>query len=188
MALNVAWSNGQLYLGLGETILTSYENVDMKLTGGSLRSLKANGRVYLTQYRIIFVSSKSSNMSSFSMPFHLLRELEIKQPLFGANYLQGQITAENNGGWQGRAEFTLAFLSGGGIEFSSFLLRKMGEARQSQRAMHITPSAPPPEYTPPSAPLAPFGDKTAEGYMPGINACPPPVTPSAPALPVQVTI
>ncbi|XP_062508807.1 WW domain-binding protein 2-like [Corticium candelabrum] len=192
MALNVAWNNGQLCLATNENILTSYKNVELKLSGGSLRSMKAMGEVHLSQYRIVFVSSKNSEMTSFSMPFQLLRQIEIKQPLFGANYLQGEVTAEADGGWQGRADFSLTFSEGGAIDFSSLLLRKMGEARQSRHVMYTTPSAPPPSYTPPSAPPADFSGAKSDIPTPAFyypqNSYPPyghtPSAPSAPSMPV----
>ena len=36
-------------------------------------------------------------LQSFSMPFFCLKELELEQPVFGANYIKGKINAEPNG-------------------------------------------------------------------------------------------
>ena len=36
-------------------------------------------------------------LQSFSMPFYTLRSVEIEQPIFGANYIKGQVTAEQGG-------------------------------------------------------------------------------------------
>lgn len=40
-------------------------------------------------------------MQSFMMPFYLMRDCEIKQPVFGANYIKGTVKAEAGGRWQG---------------------------------------------------------------------------------------
>lgn len=36
-------------------------------------------------------------MQSFSMPFLNMRDLELEQPIFGANYIKGRILAEQGG-------------------------------------------------------------------------------------------
>lgn len=36
-------------------------------------------------------------MQSFVMPFYLLKDCEIKQPVFGANYIKGTVKAEAGG-------------------------------------------------------------------------------------------
>lgn len=38
-------------------------------------------------------------MQSFVMPFYLLKDCEIKQPVFGANYIKGTVKAEAGGGY-----------------------------------------------------------------------------------------
>lgn len=40
-------------------------------------------------------------MQSFMMPFYLMKDCEIKQPVFGANYIKGTVKAEAGGGSQG---------------------------------------------------------------------------------------
>ncbi|XP_065826522.1 postacrosomal sheath WW domain-binding protein-like isoform X2 [Oscarella lobularis] len=98
MALNVAFAQGRLYLAPGERILSFYDDVELQVKGGSFQGKQtAKGTVYLTQYRVIFTSLASVTLSSLSMAFPGLRELEVKQPIFGANSLDGHITAEPNG-------------------------------------------------------------------------------------------
>lgn len=43
-------------------------------------------------------------MQSFMMPFYLMKDCEIKQPVFGANFIKGTVKAEAGGRWgpQGR--------------------------------------------------------------------------------------
>jgi WW domain-binding protein 2 len=47
---------------------------------------------------VIFNNKDSKDaLQSFSMPFFTLRELELEQPVFGANYIKGRVKAEANG-------------------------------------------------------------------------------------------
>ena len=49
--------------------------------------------------QVIFNNKSSKDtLQSFSMPFVNMREVNIEQPIFGANYLKGGIRAEENGG------------------------------------------------------------------------------------------
>lgn len=49
-------------------------------------------------FQVIFVSKGKDAMQSFVMPFYLLKDCEIKQPVFGANYIKGTVKAEAGGG------------------------------------------------------------------------------------------
>lgn len=48
--------------------------------------------------QVIFLSKGKDAMQSFMMPFYLMKDCEIKQPVFGANYIKGTVKAEA-GGW-----------------------------------------------------------------------------------------
>jgi hypothetical protein len=56
------------------------------------------------------------------MPFFCMRELEIEQPVFGANYIKGEVKSEPQGRWEGTAKFKLWFNNGGAIDFGQALL------------------------------------------------------------------
>lgn len=43
------------------------------------------------------MSKGKDAMQSFVMPFYLLKDCEIKQPVFGANYIKGTVKAEAGG-------------------------------------------------------------------------------------------
>ena len=58
-------------------------------------------------------------MKSFSFPFVALRDVELEQPVFGANYIKGKVLAQPNGGFEGEAKFKLRFKSGGAIDFGT---------------------------------------------------------------------
>lgn len=48
--------------------------------------------------QVIFLTKGKDTMQSFMMPFYLMKDCEIKQPVFGANYIKGTVKAEAGGG------------------------------------------------------------------------------------------
>ncbi|XP_013907535.1 PREDICTED: postacrosomal sheath WW domain-binding protein isoform X2 [Thamnophis sirtalis] len=86
------------------------------------------GMVFLTPYRVIFVSKNKDPMMSFMMPFHLVKGCSIEQPVFSANYIKGVIQAEPGGGWEGQASFKMSFFSGGAIEFGQMMFKLASDA------------------------------------------------------------
>ncbi|XP_075033911.1 WW domain-binding protein 2 [Mixophyes fleayi] len=115
-----------------ESVLMSYEHVeltfsDMENTPDAFRGTK-KGSVILTPYRVIFVSKGRDPMQSFMMPFYLMKDCEIKQPVFGANFIKGTVRAEPGGGWEGSATFKLSFPAGGAIEFGQHMLQVASQA------------------------------------------------------------
>jgi len=52
-----------------------------------------------------------------------LTQVELEQPVFGANYIKGKVRAQPNGNWVGEAKFKLQFNSGGAIEFGQAMLK-----------------------------------------------------------------
>lgn len=82
-------------------------------------------------------------MKSFSFPFICLNDVEVEQPLFGANYIKGKVRAQPDGNFVGEAKFKLIFKSGGAIEFAQAMLRAAHMAQQNAHG------AEPPPYTPP---------------------------------------
>lgn len=82
------------------------------------------GRLYLTTHRMIFnAKDQREKMQSFSFPFVTLSEVEVEQPMFGANYIKGKCRSQPNGNWLGQCKFKLHFKSGGAIEFGTAMLR-----------------------------------------------------------------
>ncbi|XP_053108696.1 postacrosomal sheath WW domain-binding protein isoform X2 [Hemicordylus capensis] len=84
--------------------------------------------LFLTPYRVIFVSKGKDPMMSFVMPFYLMKGCSIEQPVFSANYIKGVIEAEPGGGWEGQASFKMSFPSGGAIEFGQFMFKLASNA------------------------------------------------------------
>ncbi|XP_023415647.1 postacrosomal sheath WW domain-binding protein isoform X2 [Loxodonta africana] len=88
------------------------------------------GTLFLTSFRVIFLTlhSVSNPMLSFMMPFNLIRDCTVEQPLFAPNYIKGTITAAPGGGWEGQATFKLSFRKGGAIEFSQLMTQAAAAA------------------------------------------------------------
>ncbi|NXS91864.1 WBP2 protein, partial [Jacana jacana] len=129
------------------------------------------GMLYLTPYRMIFVSKGKDPMLSFMMPFYLVKGCSIEQPVFSANYIKGQIQAEAGGGWEGQGTFKLTFNSGGAIEFGQLMFKAASSASSGIPLQNPGYGyAPVPGgYAP--TPLAPGGYSPAPG---GYAAAPPP--------------
>nr|KAF6417625.1 WW domain binding protein 2 [Molossus molossus] len=140
MALNKNHSEaGGVIVNNTESILMTYDHVeltfnDMKNVPEAFKGTK-KGSVYLTPYRVIFLSKGRDAMQSFMMPFYLMKDCEIKQPVFGANYIKGTVKAEAGGGWEGSAAYKLTFTAGGAIEFGQRMLQVAAQAPSPPRTL-----------------------------------------------------
>eukprot|EP00112_Aurelia_sp_Birch-Aquarium-sp1_P002438 Seg127.2 transcript_id=Seg127.2/GoldUCD/mRNA.D3Y31 product="ADP-ribosylation factor-binding protein GGA3" protein_id=Seg127.2/GoldUCD/D3Y31 len=137
--------------GLPVTVVEHQEDVKFELEGDRLPSFlrgSTRGDFFLTSSKIIFVNKNTSGKyASFSMEFRSLKNIEVKQPIFGANALTGFVTAEQGGGWDGKANFKVEFKSGGAIEFAEKLKHTAGQARAGRVPVQPAPAAgfyPPP--------------------------------------------
>lgn len=110
-------------------------------------------------FKIVFVNRNQNDLfQSFSMPFGCMRNIDIEQPVFGANYIKGEVRAEPAGRWEGTAKFKLWFNNGGAIEFGQCLLNAGRLASQVRAAQQFVATqmasayggniypAPPPAY------------------------------------------
>jgi len=149
MALNTSHANGGVLIHAGESILLFCDNVEMEFSGQDAKEFKGSkqGRLYLTTHRLIFNNKKSSDpMQSFSFPFVALKDVELEQPIFGANYIKGKVRAQPGGNFVGEAKFKLHFKSGGAIDFGQAMLKA---AQMASR--NVTVHDAPPPYTPPTS-------------------------------------
>uniref|UniRef100_A0A8C4N3F1 GRAM domain-containing protein n=1 Tax=Eptatretus burgeri TaxID=7764 RepID=A0A8C4N3F1_EPTBU len=121
------------------------------------------GAIYLTPYRVIFATKGKDPMMSFMMPFYLMKSCEMKQPVFGANYIMGNISAEAGGGWEGMTVFKLTFNAGGAIEFGQKMFKA---AKQAPRG--------PPSHQPPLNAANGYPFMPANMYAFGTPYPPPP--------------
>uniref|UniRef100_A0A0P6J8P6 Postacrosomal sheath WW domain-binding protein n=2 Tax=Heterocephalus glaber TaxID=10181 RepID=A0A0P6J8P6_HETGA len=111
----------------GESLLKQCSDVELSFPqqpeGSNLFVGTKRGTLFLTSYRVIFVRaySVSDPMMSFTMPFNLMKNCAVEQPVFGANYITGTIQAAPDGGWEGQATFKLVFRKGGAIHFAQLM-------------------------------------------------------------------
>lgn len=178
MSLNTAHANGGVLIYNGEIILLYCDGVEFTIEGNDAKQFGGTkkGRIYLTTHRMIFMNkSEKDNLQSFSFPFFSLSGVELEQPIFGANYIKGNVIAQAGGNWTGKATFKLKFFSGGAIEFGQAMVKA------AKMASQYMPPQPPP-YTPHQGPYFPA---PPPAYMPpagGVNGFIPPTDafPSAP--------
>lgn len=131
--------NGEIILLYTKEVSLTFESNDVTFKGSK------KGALYLTSHRIIFINNDGRDrLMSFCMPFHCLREVKLEQPVFGANYLKGQVLAQPGGNWTGQHDFKLTFNRGGCIEFGEALLNAV------QLASRYQPYTSPPPYAPPA--------------------------------------
>ncbi|XP_040386374.1 WW domain-binding protein 2 isoform X1 [Cygnus olor] len=137
MALNRNHSEGGgVIINNSESVLMTYDHVEITFSDiepmpDAFKGTK-KGSVFLTPYRVIFVSKGKDAMQSFGMAFYLLKDCEIKQPVFGANYIKGTVKAEAGGGWEGSATFKMTFSAGGAIEFGQRMLQVASQASRGE--------------------------------------------------------
>ncbi|XP_055250851.1 postacrosomal sheath WW domain-binding protein [Moschus berezovskii] len=118
----------------GESVLKQCEDVDLcflqKPAESSLFNGTKKGTLFLTSYRVVFVTSHLVNdpMLSFMMPFGLMGDCTIEQPIFAPNYIKGTIQAAPGGGWEGQAVFKLSFRKGGAIAFAQLMVKAASAA------------------------------------------------------------
>uniref|UniRef100_A0A8C7BZU9 WBP2 N-terminal like n=1 Tax=Neovison vison TaxID=452646 RepID=A0A8C7BZU9_NEOVI len=62
------------------------------------------------------------------MPFDLMSNCTVEQPVFTPNFIKGIVQAAPDGGWEGQATFKLAFRKGGAIEFAQMMMKAASAA------------------------------------------------------------
>ncbi|XP_032593004.1 WW domain-binding protein 2 isoform X2 [Drosophila grimshawi] len=153
MSVNTAHANNGVLIHAGEYILLHSDSISMEFSGqdGQLFKGSKQGRIYLTSHRMIFNSKKPNDvMQSFSAPFVALSDVEIEQPVFGANYIKGKVRAQPNGNYVGEVKFKLYFKAGGAIEYGQALLRAAKTAQSNFHRGGLAGDDPPP-YAPAGA-------------------------------------
>ncbi|KAL3876716.1 hypothetical protein ACJMK2_034518 [Sinanodonta woodiana] len=151
MSINTAHANGGVLIYSGERILLYCDGVEMAFDPSSIPHFKGNkhGTLYLTTHRVIFNNlDKKDMLQSFSLSFGSMREVELEQPVFGANYIKGKMLAELGGNWSGAGRFKMWFKNGGAIEFGQAMLRAGQLASRNRQSFNA-----PPAYTPPQGPF-----------------------------------
>nr|CAG4648791.1 EOG090X0ADZ [Polyphemus pediculus] len=148
MSLNTAHANNGVLIYSGECILLFCDNVTMEFSGQDRPEFKGgkSGRLYLTSHRMIFNNTNQKDpLLSFSFPFCTLKDVELEQPMFGANYIKGKVRAQPNGGWVGEIKFKLHFKHGGAIEYGQAMLQAASIVNRNNPYTDA-----PPAYNPPA--------------------------------------
>ncbi|EFO84532.1 hypothetical protein CRE_22564 [Caenorhabditis remanei] len=167
----------------GETIVIFARGVEMTLGTSQNQNLEGRrqGTIYLTSHRIIFMPDAGGWLKSFEIPFNNMQDVNLNQPIFGANYLCGTATAVQGGQMRGEVPWRMTFNRGGCIEFGQSLLQAV------ERASRMRPQNAPPAYSPPigdfySAPPAyyqPSPDQGPNGFNPTTDSFPDQPNPSS---------
>ncbi|XP_030063499.1 postacrosomal sheath WW domain-binding protein [Microcaecilia unicolor] len=185
MALNRNHSqSGGVIVNNGESVLKQCNDVELSFGDMAIKPVvfkgTKKGSLFLTPYRIIFVTKGKDSMLSFMMPFYLIKGCSIEQPVFSANFIKGTIHAEAGGGWEGQVSFKLTFNSGGAIEFGQQMFKMATNASRGAPAQPASfgygppPGGygpPPGGYGPPPGAYAsngpyPYAPPPANGYGP----------------------
>ncbi|CAH1768155.1 4309_t:CDS:2 [Entrophospora sp. SA101] len=141
----------------GEKVFFSQEKVSLILDmgggyPGNHPNLKAEGIVFVTNQRIIFLSHPSlEHFKSLSIPLLNLKDGKFQQPWFAPNYYQATMIPVSNGGLTSPGELKITFKEGGGFEFSSYykeVLKRHAEMEGTGPIEHLEPL---PVYTPSSS-------------------------------------
>ncbi|XP_065065799.1 WW domain-binding protein 2-like [Rhopilema esculentum] len=171
MSINKVECNGGRITLHGDFVVQHQEDVKFELQGDRLPNYlrgSMKGDFFLTASKLIFVNKHSTGKYiSFSMEFRSLKNIEVKQPIFGANYLSGFVMAEQGGGWEGNANFKIEFSSGGAIDFAEQLKQTAGQARSGRQPVPQMQTA---GYYPPP----PLGGYYYAPYQSAYPAQPPP--------------
>lgn len=103
-------------------------------TTGSVKA-SAKGDIFLTTRRICFVAYKPDGaVRALDIPLTHLEREEFKQPIFGANYLQGIVAPLRDMGITAPFKFKLQFREGGFTTFLHFFFRLMDAVRKESEA------------------------------------------------------
>jgi len=177
MSINTAHANQGVLIYSGECILLYCDNVSMEFSGQSRNEFKGtkSGRLYLTTHRMIFNNSdQKDTLLSFSFPFSNLKDIELEQPMFGANFIKGKVRAQPNESWVGELKFKLNFKHGGAIEYGQAMMKATSLAKRGSPNFDAPPAyhAPPGSWqnAPPPAYQAPNGGYY--GWVPPTDAFP----------------
>ena len=126
MALNTVGATSHLPIPYDDEIfLLERKDVAIECEVKDLGTFRAkNGRIILTTLRIVFVrdvedsrASSADNFRSFEIPIAYISKERFVQPIFGANYLQGQVSEFQIG----PSRFYLYFNNGGVNTFLKLL-------------------------------------------------------------------
>jgi hypothetical protein len=115
----------------GETVLVFTREVNLSFKSAPEHFFKGKkiGNLYLTTHRIIFLATDGGELKSLAMPFICIDNVQLEQPIFGANYLEGIVSAQPGGNFEGEVVWKLSFNRGGCIDFGKALKQAVSLGR-----------------------------------------------------------
>lgn len=76
---------------MGEYIFASRDTCHVSISGEEPFSFSGFGKVYLTNYRLVFVPHKPNmTFRGIELPLLYIEDFDVHQPIFGANYMAGR--------------------------------------------------------------------------------------------------
>ncbi|KAJ8087183.1 hypothetical protein AAF712_002721 [Marasmius tenuissimus] len=110
------------------------------------QKMKAMGRVWLTDQRLLFTSSPDSSFDSLSIPLPSILSTRFEQPTFGSNYLYFEVKPSGGGGLTDGTNLQLRFKNRAMFEFVA-LLEKTRERAIYMKRQAAQDEDGPPTYT-----------------------------------------
>jgi len=156
----------------GEKILSEQNKVSLVLDmGGSYpgnaETYKADGIIYLTNQRVIFISRPIlEHFKSLSVPLLNLKEGKFQQPWFAANYYQAIVIPVPNGGLPAPGQLKITFKEGGGFEFSTTFKNLMLRLFENEGTAPVEHTEPLPIYTPRQENLSTTAQTSSSNVVP----------------------
>jgi len=133
----------------GEHFILKRDSIKFKCKFAQGGKLTAKGVFFLSSERIVFVATSNScrvDFRSFEIPLRSLKREKFEQPIFGANYLAGEVGPSNDLGSAplggAPAKFSLTFYSGGCQTFLHLFFQMMAEVRQLEAAYATSNAVP----------------------------------------------
>ncbi|KAH6908093.1 hypothetical protein BKA70DRAFT_1280666 [Coprinopsis sp. MPI-PUGE-AT-0042] len=90
-------------------------------TTPSFQKMKATGRAWLTDQRLIYVTEPGSSFESLSVPLHAILSTGFHQPTFGSNYLTFELKPSPDGNLTEGTSVEIRFKDRAMFEFASLL-------------------------------------------------------------------
>mmetsp|Transcript_18950 Transcript_18950/g.34298 ORF Transcript_18950/g.34298 Transcript_18950/m.34298 type:complete len:263 (+) Transcript_18950:4284-5072(+) len=100
----------------GELMVLRRDDISAEFKLLSREKYSGRGNLFMTTARLVFVNKSSGPMQSFDVPLALMSGEKFQQPIFGANYLEGNVSPLY-GLIPSDAHFKFKFMSGGASTF-----------------------------------------------------------------------
>jgi len=152
----------------GEVFLLRRDGVSFDATSGQYGKLSGSGSIHLSNTRLVFHSTKAGKPTEFVSYELLLSEISepnFKQPIFGANYLEGLSNVS-------RDKWKLTFYKGGCGTFLRVLNELLSEIARINRSMneavvlHYSPTSCNVGYVDPSDPSIVYVQQPVQASAP----------------------